>query len=67
MKVIYGGIEYEYDRSRADLIAALGNSVPRKPVRCSDGWFECVCGHTLAPAERYCSLCGQKIDWEAVR
>ena len=43
-------------------IAALEKQIPKKPTKDRMGRIQCVNGHNL-PAQRYCPMCGQLIDW----
>lgn len=71
-KHIHGGDE-SFDKKRKiainNAIKAVEKQIPKKPVRKEFGKFYCsVCDDFLlhSNATKYCSRCGQAVDWNIV-
>ena len=68
-KAIEHGIKTEYILNEEAIISALKKQIPIKPkvLKVHDisnyKYGDCQCGEHIIDDDKYCSNCGQKIDW----
>ena len=48
------------------IVSALEKQIPKKPYKpfaTLNNIFACICNHAVSKGDKYCTICGQALDW----